>query len=257
MYENEQIKFDWKGFLLKLLFLIIVLILIIKLLPLKRKENQVVKSEVFVNNLEIMRNTSNTYFKIDNLPTEAEKISKINLKDLISVGGIKTLKDAAGKPCNEDASYIKVTKENDEYKFEFHLVCNNEEDTSYLTKRYDKKIETTKITSTTTTTKKIIKKTNNYSNTESYTSKTTQNITITRKVIKSTTTSNKVVIIFNTNGGTNIDSQYIVKGTTPSRPVNPTKYGYTFIGWNYNNNDYNFYIPVNQNMILVAKWKAN
>lgn len=249
MYENEKIKFDWKGFLLKLLFLIIVLILIIKLLPLKRNENKV-KSEVFVNNLEIMRNTINTYFTIDNLPTETGKSSKISLKDLISVGGIKTLKDADGNPCDEDASYIKVAKENTGHKFEFHLVCNNEEDTTYLTKKYEKKIETTKITSTSTT-KKIINKTENYTN------KTTQNITVTRKVVKSTTTSNKVVIIFNTNGGTNIDSQYIIKGTTPLRPINPTKYGYAFVGWSYNNKNYNFNAPVNQNIILVARWKAN
>lgn len=256
MYENEKIKFDWKGFLLKLLFLIIVLILIIKLLPLKRNENHVVKSEVFVNNLEIMRNTTNTYFTIDNLPTETGKSSKISLKDLISVGGIKTLKDDDGNPCNEDISYIKVSKENNGHKFEFHLVCNNEEDTTYLIKKYEKKIETTKITSTTTT-KKIINKTDNYNNTENYTNKTTQNITITRKVVKSTTTSNKVVIIFNTNGGTNIDSQYIIKGTTPLKPINPTKSGYIFIGWSYNNNNYNFDTPVNENMILLAKWKAN
>ena len=255
MYENEQIKFDWKGFLLKLLFIIIVLILIIKLLPLKRNENKV-KSEVFVNNLNVMRNTSDTYFTIDNLPYETGKSSKISLKDLISVGAIKTLKDADGTPCNEDASYIKVTKETDGHKFEFHLVCNNEEDTTYLTKKYDKMIETTKDTSTTTT-KKIIKKADNYNNTGSYTNKPTQNVTVTRKVIKSTTISNKVVIIFNPNGGTKINSQYIIKGTIPSKPINPTKYGYTFVGWSYNNKNYNFNAPVNQNIILVAKWKAN
>lgn len=255
MYENERIRFDWKGFLLKLLFLIIVLILIIKLLPLKKKNTKEEKSEVFIKNIETIQNTSNTYYSFDNLPEEIGESHKASLKDLISVGAVKSLKAKDGNLCDEDNSFVKVTKEKDKYKFEFHLICSDEVDTSYLNKTYDKKIDTTKQTTKTTfttTTKKPIRTTN-----QNYTPTTTQYTTITRKVVKSTTTSNKVIIIYNSNGGTNVDSQFVLRGTIPTKPNNPTKYGYTFMGWMYNNSFYNFDTPLNQNIVLRAKWKIN
>lgn len=251
MYEKQKIEFDWKGFLLKLAFLIIVLILIIKLLPLKKNENKTEKSETFISNLEVMKNTGNTYFTKEKLPTENGENIKISLKNLISVGAIRTLRDTDGEPCNEEDSFINATKINDSHKLEIYLTCGNEKETVTLDIKLNDEEE-----STTTTIKTTTKKTTNNNNSNIKTTARSTTL-ITKKVVKTTTTANKVIVIFNTNGGTTINSQYITKGSTATRPANPVKHGYTFVEWTSLNKSFNFNLPVDNNIILVAKWKAN
>lgn len=67
----------------------------------------------------------------------------------------------------------------------------------------------------------------------------------------------KYVVSFNTGGGTVINSQSISEGKKASKPSNPSKPGYGFIGWTLNGKDYNFDSKVNSNIELVAKWLKN
>ena len=67
----------------------------------------------------------------------------------------------------------------------------------------------------------------------------------------------KYVVSFNTGGGTVIDSQSISEGKKASKPRNPSKQGYGFIGWTLNGKDYNFDSKVNSNIELVARWLKN
>lgn len=63
---------------------------------------------------------------------------------------------------------------------------------------------------------------------------------------------------FNANGGSPTPAtQTIVRGQKVSEPVEPTKDGYTFIGWYNGNNLYNFNDSVNSNLTLTAKWEEN
>lgn len=62
-------------------------------------------------------------------------------------------------------------------------------------------------------------------------------------------------ISFNSNGGTQISSQTIKKGSTLTKPQDPVKSGYIFKGWLLNNSAYNFNSPVNSNFTLIASWE--
>jgi len=68
----------------------------------------------------------------------------------------------------------------------------------------------------------------------------------------------EVKISFETNGGSKIDAQTINYGETGEKPVNPTKEGYTFAGWYYDNNTFKqkctFENPVNEDITVYAKW---
>ena len=67
---------------------------------------------------------------------------------------------------------------------------------------------------------------------------------------------NYVIITFNTDGGSSISAKQIEKGRKVAKPSNPTKKGYTFIGWYTNSNDeYNFDNSVNSDLTLYAHWK--
>ena len=68
------------------------------------------------------------------------------------------------------------------------------------------------------------------------------------------------VVTYHSNGGTEIGPQTIVEGATAPKPTDPTKIGYTFVGWYTEEaltTAYNFSKAVNSNIDLYAKWKAN
>lgn len=65
-------------------------------------------------------------------------------------------------------------------------------------------------------------------------------------------------VIFNSNGGTPIDSQIVEAGDKVIKPsINPTKDGYTFEYWYLDNEleAYNFELEVHSNLTLNALWK--
>ena len=69
--------------------------------------------------------------------------------------------------------------------------------------------------------------------------------------------SSKYNVTFETNGGTIVSSQKIESGNTATKPSDPTKKGYTFIGWYSDealNTLYDFASAVNNDITLYAKW---
>ena len=70
-----------------------------------------------------------------------------------------------------------------------------------------------------------------------------------------------IAVTFDSDGGSTVAAQRILRGQKAQRPAAPTKDGYTFIGW-YNKADlqyinlpeWNFDYPVFENLELVAQW---
>ena len=65
----------------------------------------------------------------------------------------------------------------------------------------------------------------------------------------------KVTITFNANGGSYVAPKEIEYNTKITKPIDPTRNGYTFIGWYLNNEEFNFNSTVKENITLTAKWK--
>ncbi|MCL1958303.1 MAG: InlB B-repeat-containing protein, partial [Spirochaetes bacterium] len=69
------------------------------------------------------------------------------------------------------------------------------------------------------------------------------------------------IITFNSNGGTSVSDQILLKSERVRRPQDPTKYGFRFAGW-YTDNEtfmfpYNFdFVPL-EDMTLHANWIEN
>ncbi len=61
-------------------------------------------------------------------------------------------------------------------------------------------------------------------------------------------------VTFNSNGGTQIVSKKIQKNDKIEKPEDPTKEGYLFEGWYYNNELYDFDMPIMNNITLEARW---
>jgi len=63
------------------------------------------------------------------------------------------------------------------------------------------------------------------------------------------------VVTFDTNGGNEITSIEVAKKETATKPTDPTKEGYDFVGWYIGEEEYNFQSPVTDNLTLTAKFE--
>ena len=63
------------------------------------------------------------------------------------------------------------------------------------------------------------------------------------------------IVSFNTDGGTQVESQTVIKGEKAIIPANPTKEEYAFDGWYYKGKQWSFIDDsVNEDITLDAKW---
>ena len=72
------------------------------------------------------------------------------------------------------------------------------------------------------------------------------------------TPAKKHTVKFNSNGGSYIPSQEIVRGGKIQKPDDPSKEGYTFVNWTYQREEWNFIgYSVSNDMTLDANWNIN
>ena len=67
----------------------------------------------------------------------------------------------------------------------------------------------------------------------------------------------RIVISFDSDGGSVIDNQIIGSGNKIELPPTPTKDGYTFDGWYVNGNKWDFNNIATTDMVLTAHWVKN
>ena len=67
----------------------------------------------------------------------------------------------------------------------------------------------------------------------------------------------KYTVTFEANGGTSVAKQTIEEGKTATKPKDPTRTGYTFLGWYLGNTKFDFNTKINSNITLKAEWKKD
>lgn len=89
-----------------------------------------------------------------------------------------------------------------------------------------------------------------------FNTKVTKNIVLTAKWKKNTSSIKKYTVTFKLNGGKGVSSkQTVISGSTVTIPANPTKSGYTFLGWyTSSKTKYDFSTKVKSNITLYALW---
>lgn len=256
MYQEQKKSINWKSVLLKLAFLIIVLILITLLLPINKNESSKEKSQLFIENMEEFKKVANNYYKEEDLPTTNKEQLKITLGELIRNNEIRTLRNKDGNTCDEENSFINITKNKDKYKVEIKLICDKEKDTIYINKSHED-FEKKTTTRATTTTKKV-STTTIKPITQVKPQITTITETVTSKVEVTTTTSNMRTVTFVTNSPSKVINITVLNGTPVQRPADPVKVGYEFVGWYKDGKLYDFNNKVYENTFIYASWnKAN
>ena len=62
-------------------------------------------------------------------------------------------------------------------------------------------------------------------------------------------------VTFDSNGGSSIPNRFVIKGMSTNKPVDPTREGYTFVGWVYNDEIFDFSSKIYKNITLKAIWE--
>ena len=82
----------------------------------------------------------------------------------------------------------------------------------------------------------------------------TSDMVLVAKYKKQEEVKTSVVITFNSNGGSEIESETISVGDLVKMPKEPVRDGYKFAGWYLHEEEFNFTNPVYEDIILDAHW---
>ena len=262
MYEERKKRINWAKIFLVVIIIFLLLLLAVKIITLIRFNNNPTK--YYSKELDSLQSNAKAYFNKDNIPKEIGESDVIYLNQFEEKGIVHELIPMNNDKCSLEESYIRATRLETEYQVKSYIKCDKFEDSKIDYVSLDESKETTSVTTTTTRETSIpkeetttITKNNEETTKRVETTKkqvTTKKVTTTKKT--TTTSSNKVTIGFNVNGGEQISSVTVNKGSKIKLPT-PVRYGYTFVGWYKNNIHYTSDTTFNENIILVAKWTKN
>ncbi len=132
-YENGNRRFS----ILKMIFICLVIaffIFLIMWIFARTKQstsncsNTTNENTVFNNNINYLQNVGYDYFTTDKLPTEVGQTIIITLDELIKGKYMLQVSDSDGKTCNQEDSYVSVTKTETGYEMKTYLVCGGKSD---------------------------------------------------------------------------------------------------------------------------------
>ena len=139
MYEektSKNLQINWKSLLIKLGILLVVIFLIIWIVSLFRNDDE--GQSNFGTNIAAMRDAATEYFTGSRLPNDINESTSITLQEMFDRNLLVEFQDENGHDCDTENSYAEATKLDDQnYRIEVRLVCDNESDTIINTVRRD------------------------------------------------------------------------------------------------------------------------
>lgn len=80
---------------------------------------------------------------------------------------------------------------------------------------------------------------------------------VTLQALWEKTKTESYTVAFDSADGTDVASQTVEQGKTATKPDDPTREGYTFLGWYTGDDAYDWNTPVTGNLVLTAHWQEN
>lgn len=130
MYSNEKNPgLNWKDLLIKLIFVVVFILLLIWLFKINTPNMKPFYSNQFRENIKYMQDAAESYYTNERLPKNLGDSAEISLRDMINKNLILPFVDEDGNSCDLDASYVEVTKNQNDYTLKTTLVCPKEKNT--------------------------------------------------------------------------------------------------------------------------------
>ena len=128
MEDNR--RFSWTDLFIKVILVIIFILFTVWLLSLSNKgmsnSLNVLTDEIFVKNMERMKEVGREYFTVERLPEKVGDIEILTLEKMYNKKLILELKDKYGNACSAENSYVSIEKFDTEYQMKVYLECGEE-----------------------------------------------------------------------------------------------------------------------------------
>ncbi len=144
---NPPLSYHIKRFLIGLLLAFLLIFLLVWLFPTKAGLKSTINDSVsdafdktfaekleplydriFSDNINTMKEVATAYFTTERLPKREGQTKKLTLGEMLDMKLLLAIKDKNGKMCDEEKSYVEITKMDKEYKMKVNLACGDEED---------------------------------------------------------------------------------------------------------------------------------
>lgn len=132
MYEERHSIFSVKKVILAILIIVLVFFVLMWLFPTKgylsNNEESTSVTKVFSENINLMKDAAMSYYTDERLPQNTGDKEKMTLKEMIDKHLVTELVDSNNEICDNDRSYVEVTREENEYLMKINLSCNDKAD---------------------------------------------------------------------------------------------------------------------------------
>ena len=137
---NENSNFSIKNIILEFLFVALFIFILIWLFPLKSDltnaindievkgtDISVLTDRIFNENIISMKDAAKSYYTTPRLPKNVGDKVKMTLGEMLEKKIILPFTDKNGKACDTKASYVEITKYDEEFIMKVNLKCGKEE----------------------------------------------------------------------------------------------------------------------------------
>ena len=138
---NEQTNFSIKNVILQFLFVALFIFILIWLFPLKSDLTKAVNNadnnvnvdlsaltdRIFNENIIAMKDAAKSYYTTPRLPKNVGDKVKMTLREMLDKKIILPFTDKNGDACDTEASYVEITKYDEEFIMKVNLKCGKEE----------------------------------------------------------------------------------------------------------------------------------
>lgn len=130
MYNERRDNFSIKDIVLQILFVIVFIFILMWLFPSKQfvKDSlQPLYDRIFNENILMMKDAAKSYYTDPRLPQKVGDKVSMTLGEMLDKKIILPFTDSKGRACDNTASYVEITKMDEEYIMKVNLKCTEQE----------------------------------------------------------------------------------------------------------------------------------
>lgn len=130
MYNERKDSFSIRDIVLQILFVVVFIFILMWLFPSKQfvKDSLTpLYDRIFNENILMMKDAAKSYYTDPRLPQKVGDKVKMTLGEMEDKKIVLPFTDSKGRSCDKDASYVQITKMDEEYVMKVNLKCTEQE----------------------------------------------------------------------------------------------------------------------------------